>query len=108
MNKEEFLKKYKISESFLNYAINIGILRNDFSFDDLLNILVVFKNGKPYTINGEYIIKKNRLPLIGKFIEIQKQNPTPKQQLTIEIPKGEKNRFTFKKLGDNKLKLVKL
>lgn len=106
MNKEEFLKKHKISESFLKYAIDIGILRNDFSFDELLNILVVFKNGKPYTVNGEYIIKSNRLPLIGKFIEIQKQ--TPKQQLTIEIPKEKQNRFTFKKLGDNKLKLVKL
>ena len=48
MNKEDFLKRYNITESFLNYAIECGVLRNDFSFDELLDILVVFKNGKQY------------------------------------------------------------
>lgn len=106
MNKEEFLKEYNITESFLNYAIECGVLRNDFSFEDLLDILVVFKNGKPLMINNGFVIKENRKALISKYGDNEKQEP--KQEISIDIPKERKNKFTLKKMGDKKLKLVKL
>ena len=106
MRKEEFLKRYNITESFLNYAIECGVLRNDFSFDELLDILVVFKNGKPLMANDEFVIKENRMPIISKYGDNEKQEP--KQEISIEIPKEKKNKFTLKKIGGNKLKLVKL
>ena len=106
MNKEEFLKEYNITESFLNYAIECGVLRNDFSFEDLLDILVVFKNGKPLMINNGFVIKENRKALISKYGDNEKQEP--KKEISIDIPKEKKNKFTLKKMGDKKLKLVKL
>lgn len=102
MSKEEFLKEYNITESFLNYAIQCGVLRNDFSFDELLDILAVFENGKPLIVNGEFVIKENRKPIISKY------GDNKKQEISIDIPKEKKNKFTLKKIGGNKLKLVKL
>ena len=106
MSKEEFLKRYNITESFLNYAIECGVLRNDFSFDELLDILVVFENGKPLMVNDEFVIKENRKPIISKYGGDKKQEF--KQEISIEIPKEKKNKFTLKKMGGNKLKLVKI
>lgn len=106
MNKEDFLKEYNITESFLNYAIECGVLRNDFSFEDLLDILVVFKNGKPLMINNGFVIKESRKALISKYNSLQEKEF--KQEINIEIPKERKNKFTLKKMGDKKLKLVKL
>ena len=106
MSKEDFLKRYNITESFLNYAIECGVLRNDFSFDELLGILVVFENGKPLMVNGEFVIKENRMPIISKYGDNEKQEP--KQEISVDIPKEKKNKFTLKKIGGNKLKLVKL
>ena len=106
MCKEDFLKKYNITESFLNYAIECGVLRNDFSFDELLGILVVFENGKPLMVNGEFVIKENRKPIISKYSGIPKQEF--KQEISVDIPREKKNKFTLKKIGGNKLKLTKL
>lgn len=106
MCKEEFLKKYNITESFLNYAIQSGVLRNDFSFDELLNILAVFENGKPLIVNDEFVIKENRLPIISKYSGGSKQEF--KQEISVDIPKEKKNKFTLQKIGGNKLKLVRL
>ena len=106
MRKEEFLKRYNITESFLNYAIECGVLRNDFSLDELLDILVVFENGKPLMVNGEFVLKENRKSIISKYSDNEKQEP--KQEISIEIPKEKKNKFTLKKIGGNKLKLVKM
>lgn len=102
MCKEDFLKKYNITESFLNYAIECGVLRNDFSFDELLGILVVFENGKPLMVNGEFVIKENRKPIISKY------SGDKRQEISIDIPREKKNKFTLKKIGGNKLKLMKL
>ena len=106
MSKEEFLKKYNITESFLNYAIECGVLRNDFSFEDLLDILVVFENGKPLMVNGEFVLKENRKSIISKYSDNEKQEF--KQEISIVMPKEKKNKFTLKKIGGNKLKLTKL
>lgn len=106
MCKEEFLKEYNITESFLNYAIECGVLRNDFSFEELLDILVVFENGKPLIVNDEFVIKENRKAIISKYSGDKTQEF--KQEISVEIPKEKKNKFTLKKLGGNKLKLVKL
>lgn len=102
MCEEDFLKKYNITESFLNYAIECGVLRNDFSFEDLLDILVVFENGKPLIVDGEFVIKENRKSIIAKYSDDKKQ------EISIDIPREKKNKFTLKKIGSNKLKLVKL
>ena len=102
MNKEEFLKKYNITDSFINYAIQCGVLRNDFSFDELLDILVVFENGKPMMVNGEFVIKENRKPIISKY------SGDKNQEISIHMPRAKKNKFTLKKIGGNKLKLMKL
>lgn len=105
MCEEEFLKRYNITESFLNYAIECGVLRNDFSFDELLDILVVFENGKPMMVNDEFVIKENRKPIISKYGDTKQEF---KQEIIVDIPKEKKNKFTLKKIGGNKLKLTKL
>lgn len=102
MCKEDFLKEYNITESFLNYAIECGVLRNDFSFEDLLDILVVFQNGKPLMVNNGFVIKENRKPILSKYSD------NKKQEISIDIPREKKNKFTLKKISGNKLKLVKL
>jgi len=111
---------YKITRIFLNFLVNIGIIKNDVDLE-LLNSFMLEAFGDEYVKEDNFLkIKKNRIPIIDKFkdepITINKEKTNTKEiQLdkiintaVKENNKQPRNKFKIENLGGKKLKLVKL
>ena len=105
---------YKITKSFLNFLINIGLVKEDIDLD-FLNLYMLEKNSNDFIIeNGRYKIKPNRLSIISRFKDeiVEKIEPVKKPIVTFtrgnKKETKQKNKFKIESVGGNRLKLVKL
>ena len=93
---------YKLTKTFLDFLIKIGIVKEDIDLD-FLNLYLLERNEKDFVFeNGKYKIKKNRIPIISKF----KEEPIKKVETKAE--KKSNKKFKIEKLEGKKFKLVKL
>lgn len=99
----------RLTLSFVNYLIKIGIINSDVDLD-VLNGYLLEKNGYEYVKeNGLYKIKKNRLPIIEKFTKTQNIESSKKEPEKIinNKPISSNTRYKIKMIDGAKLKLIK-
>ena len=112
---------YKLTKAFLNFLINIGIIKKDIDIQLLNSFLLEVYDDDFIKENGKFKIKENRIPVIEKYKDVQKKEekkPSTKQDVKNRIEKVTKAKPTEKKkpvtkfkiesLGGKRLKLVKL
>lgn len=111
---------YKITRTFLNFLVNIGIIKNDVDLE-LLNSFMLEAFGNEYVKeDGSFKIKKNRIQIIDKFKNepiIVDKCKTNTGEINLDKiinttvkdnNKQARNKFKIENLGGKKLKLVKL
>lgn len=104
---------YRLTKSFLEFLVKIGIVKEDIDLD-FLNLYLLEKNGNDFIVeNGKYKLKTNRLPIISKFKEeiAEKIEPIKKPVVTfIKADKEKKptKKFKIENVGGNRMKLVKM
>ena len=103
----------RLTLSFVNYLIKIGIINSNVDLD-VLNGYLLKKNGYEYVKKKKKKkIKKNRLPIIEKFtktqnIESSKKEPDKKTSKIINNkPISSNTRYKIKMIDGAKLKLIK-
>ena len=107
---------YKLTKTFLDFLIKIGIVNEDIDLD-FLNLYLLERNEKDFVFeNGKYKIKKNRIPVISKFKEEPIKKVETKKEIIVKPPveklipaeKKSNKKFKIEKLEGKKFKLVKL
>lgn len=108
---------YRLTKSFLNFLIKIGIIKEDVNLELLNLFLLEYFGNEPIKENNKFKIKSNRIPIIDKFKEVKKPenvNKTVIKKGPVTITKtvtnkvSPKNKFKIEKIGGKRLKLVKL
>ncbi len=106
----------KLTKTFLDFLIKIGIVNEDIDLD-FLNLFLLERNEKDFIFeNGKYKIKKNRIPVISKFKEEPNKKVETKKEMIVNPPveklipaeKKSNKKFKIEKIGGKRLKLVKL
>ena len=107
---------YKLTKTFLDFLIKIGIVKEDVDLD-FLNLYLLERNEKDFVFeNVKYKIKKKRIPIISKFKEEPIKKVETKKEIIVKPPveklipaeKKSNKKFKIEKLEGKKFKLVKL
>ena len=111
---------YKLTRAFLEFLIKIGIVKSEINIEMLNSFLLEAYGDEFVKVNGRFKIKENRIPVIEKYKDVNKEERKPS---TKKEPKGNVVTFTkgnptdrkkpitkfkIEPLGGKKLKLVKL
>lgn len=112
---------YKLTKTFLNFLIKIGIIDKDVDIKLLNSFLLEIYDDEFIKENGKFKIKENRIPVIEKYKDEKKVDarpPVKKEEKKRDIKvtkthvdkntKPTKRKFKIESLGGRRLKLVKL
>lgn len=116
---------YKLTKAFLNFLINIGIIKKDIDIQLLNSFLLEVYDDDFIKENGKFKIKENRIPVIEKYKDEKKVDakpPVKKEEKSkgkvkeIKVTrthveketKQTRKKFRIESLGGKRLKLVKL
>jgi len=105
---------YKLTKTFLNFLIKLGIIKKEIDLELLNSFLLEAFNNEFIKENNKFKIKNNKIPVIEKFKD---EKIKVKEEIVKNIPiitkkteenKKQRNKFKIENLGGKKLKLVKL
>lgn len=100
---------YRLTKTFLNFLIKLGILKEDVDLEVLNLYLLEKEDDKFVKSDGKYKIKKNRIPVIDNFPdEAPKKQPINVLTKKSSKTNSQNKKFKIEKLDGKRLKLVKL